>query len=53
MLPPAGGMGQSSSVMLDQKTQIMATDNSVKRVSKKPPFIAPLLPLQMWTLMTY
>jgi hypothetical protein len=46
-------MGQSSSVMLDQKTQIMMTDKRVKRVEKNPPLIAPFEPLQMCTLITY
>lgn len=53
VLPVDAGMGQSSSVMLDQKTQIMMTAARVKRVSKKPPLIAPFEPLQMCTLMTY
>jgi hypothetical protein len=46
-------MGQSSSVMLDQKTQIMMTESKVKRVEKKPPLMAPFEPLQMCTLITY
>ena len=53
MLPVEAGMGQSSSVMLDQKTQIMMTDRRVKRVEKNPPLIAPFEPLQMCTLITY
>jgi len=48
-----GGIGQSSSVILDQKTQIMITDRRVKSVSKRPPLMAPFVPVQMWTLMTY
>jgi hypothetical protein len=46
-------MGQSSSVMLDQKTQIMMTESKVNRVEKKPPLMAPFAPLQMCTLITY
>jgi len=46
-------MGQSSSVMLDQNTQIITTDRRVKRVENRPPLILPSVPLQMWTLMTY
>lgn len=53
LLLPAAGMGQSSSVILDQKSQIMATAKSVKNVSNMPPLIAPFVPLQMCTLMTY
>ena len=48
-----GGAGQSTSVMLDQKTQIMMTDRRVKSVSKRPPLMAPLVELHRWTLMTY
>jgi hypothetical protein len=47
------GRGQSSSVMLDQKTQIMMTDKRVKSDSKSPPLMAPLVALQRCTLMTY
>jgi len=39
--------------MLDQKIQIAMTESSVKRVSKRPPLIAPFVPVQMWTLTTY
>ena len=46
-------MGQSSSVILDQKTHIMTTEARVKRVSKNAPSILPLVPLQMWVLITY
>ena len=46
-------MGQSSSVMLDQKTQIMTTDRRVKKVSKSAPSILPLVPVQMWMLTMY
>jgi hypothetical protein len=53
VLPAEVGIGQSSSVMLDQKTQIMMTDSRVKRVEKKPPLMAPFEPLQMCTLITY
>jgi hypothetical protein len=53
VLPVETGMGQSSSVMLDQKTQIMMTESMVKRVEKKPPLMAPLEPLQICTLITY
>lgn len=42
-----GPTGQSSSVMLDQKTQTMTTDSNVKRVSNKAPLIFPLVPRQM------
>lgn len=41
------GMGQSSSVIEDQKTQTMITESSVKRVSKSAPSILPFVPLQM------
>lgn len=47
VLSPGGGIGQSSSVILDQKAQIRMTATSVKNVSKRPPLIAPLVPLQM------
>ena len=53
VLPAEVGMGQSSSVMLDQKTQIIMTESRVKRVEKKPPLMAPLAPVQMCTLITY
>jgi hypothetical protein len=46
-------IGQSSSVMLDQKTQIMITAARVNSVSNKPPFILPCVALQIWTLTTY
>ena len=46
-------MGQSSSVMLDQNAHIAATASNVKKVSKRPPFIAPFVPVQMCTLTTY
>lgn len=45
-------MGQSSSVMLDQKTHIIMTASRVKSVSNMPPLILPFVPLQMCTLMT-
>jgi hypothetical protein len=51
--PPTAGIGQSSSVMLDQNTHTMTTASSVKSVSNSPPLIFPLDPLQMCTLMTY
>lgn len=44
-------IGQSSSVMDDQKIQIITTDSSVKSVSKSAPSILPLVPLQMCELM--
>lgn len=47
------GIGQSSSVMLDQKTQSMTTDKRVKRVWKRAPSILPSVPLQRCVLMTY
>lgn len=53
VLPVEAGIGQSSSVMLDQKTQIMMTAKRVNRVSKKPPLMAPFEPVHMCTLMTY
>jgi hypothetical protein len=53
VLPADVGIGQSSSVMLDQNTQIMMTESRVKRVEKKPPLMAPFEPLQMCTLITY
>lgn len=53
MLPAEVGIGQSSSVMLDQKTQIITTERRVNKVEKKPPLIAPFEPLQMCTLITY
>ncbi len=46
-------MGQSSSVMLDQKTHIITIDSKVKSVSKNAPSILPLVPWQMWVLITY
>lgn len=45
------GMGQSSSVMLDQNIQMTITDSKVKRVSKRAPSIFPDVPLQMYLLM--
>lgn len=53
MLPSGAGIGQSSSVMLDQNIQINTTAMRVKNVSKRPPLILPFVPLQMCTLMTY
>lgn len=50
--PPDTGMGQSSSVILDQNTQIITTEARVKIVSNIAPLILPLVPLQMWTEMT-
>ena len=50
---PDVGIGQSSSVILDQKTQIMMTEKRVKSVSKKAPSILPLVPLHMCVLITY
>ena len=44
VLSPDVGIGQSSSVMLDQKTHIMTTDSSVKNVSKRAPSILWLVP---------
>lgn len=49
-LPTA--MGQSSSVILLQNTQIAPTASSVKRVAKRDPFIFPLDAWQRWVLMT-
>ncbi len=46
-------MGQSSSVMLDQKIHIITTAQRLKKVSKSPPLIAPFVPLQMYLLITY
>ena len=45
--PATVGIGQSSSVMLDQNTQIITTASRVNSVSNKPPLILPLVPLQM------
>jgi len=53
VLPPVPGIGQSSSVILDQKTHIMTTASKVKSVSNRPPLIAPFVPVQMCTLATY
>ena len=50
---PPSGIGQSSSVILDQKTQTMTTAARVNSVSNKPPFILPCVALQIWTLITY
>ena len=44
VLSPDVGIGQSSSVILDQKTHIMMTDKRVKNVSKRAPSILPLVP---------
>ena len=44
---PGTGIGQSSSVILDQNTHIMITESKVKSVSNKAPLIFPLVPLQM------
>lgn len=52
MLPPVTGIGQSSSVMLDQKTQMVTTAARLKSDENKPPFIAPFVPLQIYTEMT-
>jgi hypothetical protein len=38
--------------MLLQKTHIMSTASSVKSDSKRPPLMAPDVPLQMCTLIT-
>jgi hypothetical protein len=43
------GVGQSSSVMLDQKIQRTSTESNVKSTSNMPPLILPLVPLQMCT----
>jgi hypothetical protein len=51
--PPGAGIGQSSSVILDQNIHTITTASSVKRVSNMPPLIFPFVLLQMWTLMTY
>lgn len=50
---PDTGIGQSSSVILDQKTQIMTTERRVNRVSKSAPSILPLVPVHMCMLITY
>lgn len=52
-LPATAGIGQSSSVMLDQNTHTITTASNVKSDSNRPPLILPSVPLQMWTLMTY
>ena len=41
---PATGIGQSSSVMLDQNTHIIMTESRVKSVSNSAPSILPLVP---------
>lgn len=46
-------MGQSSSVILDQKTQMVTTDRKVNSVSKRAPSILPLVPLHMCVLIAY
>lgn len=43
----AAAIGQSSSVMLDQKIQTMTTESRVKSVSNSEPSILPEVPLQM------
>ena len=53
MLPPATGIGQSSSVIELQNIHTMTTDSKVNSVENRPPLIAPLVPLQMNLLMTY
>lgn len=45
--PVPTGVGQSSSVMLDQNIQIMTTESRVKSVWKSDPSIFPLVPSQM------
>jgi hypothetical protein len=51
--PATAGIGQSSSVMLDQNSQMTATAKSVNSVSNRPPLILPSVPSHMCTLMTY
>jgi hypothetical protein len=51
--PATVGIGQSSSVMLDQNTHTITTASSVKRDEKRPPLILPEVPVHMWTLTTY
>lgn len=46
------GIGQSSSVILLQKNQIVTTDSMVNRVSNKAPLIFPPVALQRCVLMT-
>lgn len=41
---PDTGIGQSSSVMLDQNTHSMTTERRVKSVSKSAPSILPSVP---------
>jgi hypothetical protein len=50
---PGAGMGQSSSVMLDQKIHTMIMDSRVNRISKREPLILPCVPEQMYLLTTY
>ena len=50
---PGAGMGQSSSVMLDQKIQTMIIDSNVNNISKREPLILPFVPEQMYLLTTY
>lgn len=49
---PGVGIGQSSSVMLLQKSHTTTTDKRVKKVSKSAPLTLPCVGLQMWTLIT-
>ena len=52
-LLPGAGIGQSSSVMLDQNVHTIMTDSSVKNVSKRAPLILPWVPEHMYLLTTY
>lgn len=52
-VPPETGIGQVSSVMLLQKTQVITTARRVKSVSNKAPLILPLVPWHMCVLITY
>jgi hypothetical protein len=48
--PATVGIGQSSSVMLDQNTQTITTASKVKSDSNSPPLILPFVPVQICTL---
>lgn len=49
---PAMGTGQSSSVILDQNSQMAVTAKRLNKTWNRPPLILPLVPSQIWTLMT-
>jgi hypothetical protein len=45
--PATAGIGQSSSVILDQNIHTITTASNVKREEKRPPLILPEVPVQM------